>query len=206
MYKCEKYPFTSHHRGIINQHIKGVHEKLKNHFCEDCEFAAKTKRILQSHWISVHNRVGKKFKCEQCSYSTVRKSNLKTHVEQIHDKIMRHSCEKCGEVFLRKLALGRHLELVHGIGDKKFKCEKCPYSSFLKKNVYIHIRGVHEKIRNHVCEDCSFATSVKANLKRHRESVHEMGEEKFKCDLCPYETQKKANLRRHVKSNHIIKV
>ena len=37
--------------------------------------------------------------------------------------------EECGYATSRKNELEQHWDAVHNIGDKKFKCEKCPYSS-----------------------------------------------------------------------------
>ena len=67
-----------------------------------------------------------------------------------------------------------HIESVHNLGDKKFKCEKCPHTS-----------------------------ATKGNLKKHTESVHGMGEKRFKCDLCPYKSHLKETLKEHVKRVHL---
>ena len=39
-----------------------------------------------------------------------------------------------------------------------------------------HIKGVHEKNRNHICEDCCIATGEKYNLKHHK-CIHKNGDD-----------------------------
>ena len=67
------------------------------------------------------------------------------------------------------------MESVHNKGDKKFKCDKCPYTS-----------------------------ASKGSLKTHTIAAHNEGEKKFKCDLCPYKSHLQSYLKAHVKSTHLL--
>ena len=58
-------------------------------------------------------------------------------------------------------------------GEKKFKCEECPYAALLKTNLQRHVKGVHEKGKPYKCEKCPYAASLKKNLQRHVKGVHE---------------------------------
>ena len=97
-----------------------------------------------------------------------------------------------------------HNYSIHKIGDPKFKCELCPYASMIRDHFNSHIKGVHEKARDHVCGECGYAFSEKGVLKRHKEAMHGKRDNKFKCDLCPYETHAKRYLRQHVTNVHSI--
>ena len=142
--KCEHCPYKTPQIKEMKRHIKRVHEKIRNHVCDKCGYAASQKHHLKSHNESVHNMGDKKFKCEKCPHETTKKSNLKVHIKTVHEKIRDHVCEECGFAALQK----RHLAQ--------------------------HIKGVHKKIRNHPCGQCDFAASQKSNLKNHLEMVHKI--------------------------------
>ena len=49
-------------------------------------------------------------------------------------------------------------------GEKKFRCDKCPYAASRKGTLQIHVKGVHEKVKPYQCEKCSYTASQKGNL------------------------------------------
>ena len=65
----------------------------------------------------------------------------------------------------------------------------------------IHIKHMHDKLKDHVCEECGYAASEKGDLKKHRDAVHNTGE-KFKCGLCPYESSWKRHVAKHMRDKH----
>ena len=58
---------------------------------------------------------------------------------------MQKSCFKFSE---GRETLNTHGETVHKMGERKFKCDMCPYKSTILADLKIHIKGVHE------CEEC----------------------------------------------------
>ena len=65
----------------------------------------------------------------------------------------------------------------------------------------IHIKHMHDKIKDHICEECGYAASEKGDLKKHIDAVHNKGE-KIKCGLCPYESSWKRHLVKHMRDKH----
>ena len=46
-----------------------------------------------------------------------------------------------------------------------------------RHNLLSHIKGVHDKIKDHRCDQCSFETSYRNNLHRHKMLNHKRGTE-----------------------------
>ena len=211
---CQVCSFVFSTNENLSIHMRNIHSKFDDSefFLEkddhsndpgnNIDMTAHKEASKQNHRVSVKQVGDSKLKCEQCSYSSVDKSNMKKHIRGVHEKIKNHKCEECGYAATQKNSLIQHRAYIHKIGEKKFKCDQCPYKSFLRGTVKRHIYGVHDKIRNNVCDECGHAFNEKKDLENHKISVHKMGEEKFKCDLCPYKSRVKNNLSRHVKSTH----
>ena len=169
-------PYKSAHKNDIVIHIKSEH-KIMNKICEECAF---------THRGYVHR--GRMFKCEHCPYASKKKFLIKNHIEEVHEKIKKHICKDCGFATSRSIRLKNHVkvvhekvkkdacedsdhatsdnyilknqeESVHEIDEKQFKCEECGYAVRHKSNLRQHIKGVHEKIKNHVCQECGYAAS-----------------------------------------------
>ena len=170
--KCDKCPYSSSNRSHLKYHIKGVHENIRDHVCQECGFAARQKADLKRHNDSVHTEGDKRFKCMRCPYSSAENSKLKYHIKAVHEKMRDHACGKC------------------------------EYAASEKRDLKKHIEAVHEKIRNHICGECGFATSWKTDLKRHKEAVHTTGDKKFKCENCSYSTAERVRLRYHMEDKH----
>ena len=195
-FECELCPYKSARRGHLKAHIDQRHEKTGNYVCEDCGYIASLNSKLKLHMVSVHKKGNKIFKCDQCPYATTSKGSLKVHVDGVHNKIRNHVCEECGFATTQNGSLNKHKQSVHKIGDKQFKCERCPLTSFNKDVIKRHFIIVHEK-KNFICEDCGFAASFKTDLNRHRVSVHKIGDKKFKCEDCDYAAYRKVHLKQH---------
>ena len=142
----------------------------------------------------------KSFKCEQCPYSTVRKNKIRQHILEMHEKYKNSSLVNTVELVMANGEVKKGV--VVQLEDKKFKCEQCPFSFAHKNALNLHIKGVHEKIRNYDCAMCGFATTLKGNLKQHLELVHRLGHRKFECRQCPFSTGLKGSLKNHIEAVH----
>ena len=50
----------------------------------------------------------------------------------------------------------------------KFPCDKCPYVSNVKSDLYKHMRVVHENIKgNHKCDHCDKVFESKVKMHKH---------------------------------------
>ena len=107
----------------------------------------------------------------------------------------------------RKTDWKRHRKYVHTIGEKKFKCEKCPYSTAERAMLTphwlrCHIKEVHKKIRDTVCGECGYAASEKSKLKQHTEEVHN-NDRYHVCGKCGCVASCKSKLKRHIEEVHM---
>ena len=117
-HKCDQCHYTATQSNHVKQHIKDVHDRIKDHKCEFCAYATARKSNLKAHMMSVHKMGEKKFKCLHCPHKTYRKSELMSHIKGVHDNIRDHKCEDCGYAFTNKCNLNKHRKNVHGKDDK----------------------------------------------------------------------------------------
>ena len=118
LHKCDKCHYKASQKGHLRQHVKSVHDRVRDHKCEVCAFATARKSNLKKHRMTVHKLGEEKLICQQCPYATNRKSRLRIHVEAVHDKIRDHKCEECEYAFSEKSKLRRHVKYVHKKEDK----------------------------------------------------------------------------------------
>ena len=72
-FKCDcKYSCSQ--KSHLQEHIKQVHDKIKDFKCELCDYKCSSNSSLKQ----VHDEI-KDFKCELCKYSCSRKSHLQEH-------------------------------------------------------------------------------------------------------------------------------
>ena len=49
--------------------------------------------------------------------------------------------------------------------SKKIYCEQCSYSSTYKQNLKLHIKSVHEKVKDFNCSKCEYSSADGSHLK-----------------------------------------
>merc|ERR1712122_139847 len=94
-------------------------------------------------------------------------------MNNVHNKIKNHACTECGYTAAQKGSLKKHMDAVHKMGDKKYKCDICPYASVFARNVKIHSK-VHDKPELK-CKLCGFGTYKKKQLQLHRAGCQKVG-------------------------------
>ena len=110
-------------------------------------------------------------------------------------------CEQCGCLFASDEALTRHIKAKHPIQSvtKRFKCEKCSFSSDTASDVRKHFR-VHTKEKPFQCKECLRSFSKKGNMTRHL-LIHSQ-KCPYECDKCSKKFRISSNLKRHVRLVH----
>lgn len=101
---------TSKHN--LQKHIKRVHLKLKNFFCDICGYGATFKHSIASHLVShIDPKERRKWDCDVCSFVSVSKQSLRAH------KAYEHSGQvfvcHCGKQFNQRASLTTHIKCVH---------------------------------------------------------------------------------------------
>ena len=64
-----------------------------------------------------------------------------------------------------------------------YQCKLCDYKCAQKGNLKIHIKQVHDKIKDTQCSECDYVCATKGNLTKHIKSVHERSQESKKMSL-----------------------
>ena len=136
--QCDQY-FTK--PSELKYHIKGVHDKIKDHICEICAKGFSTTSQLNSHMI-VHSNV-KNFPCDICGKSFKSKHYLIIHT-RIHNGDKPHCCEQCGKSYSDPSALKLHQNSAHA-EKEKLSCEvcgkQCHHKANLKRHMVLHSEG-----------------------------------------------------------------
>lgn len=173
----------------LQEHIKVVHEKVKDYFCDQCSKAFGDPALLKSHQARVHSKVReficnicqkewltkaelvnhmrthtgeKPFVCEVCSKGFVYKQDLQAH-RRTHDGF-KHTCEHCGAEFTYAKGLNQHMKYKHlGFHDNYLERRRLLKE---KRGILVKPRGQKTE-KDLTCHECG-ATFPKMNrLKRH---------------------------------------
>ena len=83
-YKCGKCSYKSNLKRDVKKHIQFVHGKIRNHVCDECDYATSDKSVLSCHKAAVHKTGDREFRCELCPHKSYWKHSLQRHVRNIH--------------------------------------------------------------------------------------------------------------------------
>ena len=81
-------------------------------------------------------------------------------------------CEICKKSFSRKSYLKLHVKTVHD-EVKEYKCEICGKTFGQNSELQIHGETAHNLIKPHECVSCDKSFGQKSTLDRHMKTVHE---------------------------------
>ena len=141
---CRKCPYKSEYKHNLTKHIKGMHDKVRNHVCGYCGYKTSQKANLQRHLENVHNTQEKKFICDKCTNKTFRDEfELNEHIRGKHDKVKDQVCNYCGYATSWRSALRKHNKMVHQVEGTKFKCKLCRYESDWEASLQKHVKSIH---------------------------------------------------------------
>ena len=120
-------------------------------------------------------------------------------MEVKHEKCYRCKCWRLPASFLN--SKGRKLKCCSNCREK-YKCAQCDYKSAIKSNLKIHIKQVHDKIKDIKCPQCDYKCSSKSHLKIHIKRIHDKVKN-FECNQCDYKCSTKSDLTKHIKWVHV---
>ena len=115
--KCMKCAYETGLKKHLDQHVQGVHDKIRDHKCKQCGYAASMRHHLESHVRAVHDQIRGHI-CKLCGYAASQKAHLTRHIRSVHNKIKDHICEDCGHAFADKRSLRSHRINFHNYRDE----------------------------------------------------------------------------------------
>ena len=110
-------------------------------------------------------------------------------------------CDKCEYKGTSLCRLKMHIKSVHD-KIKDNVCHECGYACSEKKLLDKHINSVHLKLKNYVCEECGSTFFNNAGLQLHRQSVH-LNMRSYSCEQCAKAFNTKSSLNLHRKIVHL---
>ena len=111
-FKCKYCEYRAVEIGIVNKHIKLVHEthNLIKHICDICAKEFKNKDDLKKH-LFVHSKPS--FQCNICNKFMKHRNTYRRHMVVQHK--VGHTCHLCGHVNFAISGLKLHQQKMHGI-------------------------------------------------------------------------------------------
>ena len=203
----ETCDFSADSKYKLQNHISGIHLKLRPFECDVCDAAFKRKGHLKGHYDALHSDSGRnRFACEKCNFKTDHQTNFKNHVNAVHLGIRAYQCDTCKISFTQRSHLNTHRKSVH-LNVRQYLCKFCDTKFFDHKDLEVHQKAVHGDFEGEPefhCEVCDFKTHYDQSLKRHISSFHSEGEKSktFKCDECGKSFVQLRSLKSHIRSFH----
>jgi len=161
--ECDKIISKKH----FKQHVKSVHLKIKDFFCEQCPSTFSDKKQLDQH--SVTHKEEKSHKCDVCDKMFKTKSNLKLH-SNIHTKKKLYFCDDCGKSFAHQSYFIRHKKEQH-TEFNAFECKLCP------QTFRTHLRLKTHKKSHNAQNSLHKELNKEENSKQQKEKPKEHTEE-----------------------------
>ena len=173
--------------------------RVKKFTCKVCSQTFKQRVNMLKHMSNRHIEVNSeapgdgqkwKWKCDRCDYLDVRSKGLRAHIKNAHDADEDDGGIKKGDTFNEKANTDasevaresiQNAENHHPVMDSKdkddsrgaeYKCAQCEYSNFSEKKVHLHMKNVHNKVKDLSCSMCGFMTGWPHDLAKHVKINH----------------------------------
>ncbi|KAL1512768.1 hypothetical protein ABEB36_002300 [Hypothenemus hampei] len=179
----------------LRKHQSQNPQRIMFHFCDLCDFIAKTEDNLAEHKRRTHlSHLRLMYKCTLCDFKTAFKHNLKSH----SIKHKKYTCDVCDEELDSAYALVKHRK-GHQINHRNriYLCDVCGFQSKNDRSLKMHKKTHNPEFK---CPDCPFQTHSKVNFQNHCIN-HKSADEvtMFPCPHCSYQSRLKRNLAWHMK-------
>ena len=191
-----------------DQHVQECHPDAPNlgkYNCEQCDMNFCHTKILDWHYLKVHNE--SRTTCHLCMKALSHRTSLNLHIQRVHNPTKpTDSRKRYGQcVFCDKwdgeTPLKDHIKTFHSNEEMPFACDQCDYRTFKVTTLNQHIKKQHSKKEQYFCDQCEFVTAYKAGLQRHIDHVH-LQVKAFQCHMCPKALKDRRTLQRHLVTKH----
>ena len=184
VFSCNYCKYGANYLPNLNSHVNSQHQK-KEMQCKMCSFKTTSNVLYPKHMKSEHGYFQRKSKynargngqtylCQECGYSTFSQDEFNKHENLIACSLVQSTG--------RKGRGNNRIGTYSTSGEiKKYKCNKCSYSTDYPSNVREHVKSVHEsqvEISNKIehghgeglkfiCRKCDFEALKADHLKEH---------------------------------------
>ncbi|OXA42998.1 Zinc finger protein 28 [Folsomia candida] len=112
------------------------------------------------------------FRCQFCPSTFLHNSTKWKHVKASHEN-RRYPCNICDKVYMASNDLKRHVISKHSnMSSPPNSCGKCEYKSWSKHELTVHVRRVHDGVKNCECYFCGKRFFRFAQLVEHSRRIH----------------------------------
>jgi len=152
----------------IKNHIRNVHEKVRNFHCHLCDSKFGNKKLLQTHIDCVHKQL--KEKCPHCDMM-LKVSCLQVHIKKVHNGERKSvPCSAgCEKTYTSKADMERHVLRVHL--KYKVKCDFCE-KEISPDQMGRHVKKAHHGVFNFYCPICQAGFDFEHTMKMHINRMH----------------------------------
>jgi len=182
----------------MNEHVRSVHEGIRNFECGFCD-----KKFFKKYEKTKHERkhTGEKpHQCQICGDSFKQKLTFDEHMT-FHSGIQEFQCIDCGKQFGLERSLRHHRLLRH---THQLPCNMCDKKFSTKSHLERHVKG-HLGIKDSQCVDCGKQFASNRSLKQHMANEHldqkPENQEVFTCPVCGKLFKYVNNMKTHMKTH-----
>ena len=196
-----KIHLTQNHK-LFNRNYKSKKSKQVT-LNKKCPVCGITVKFLNEHLARKHvpERVISVSDCPKCDFKGM-KSNVDRHFLQKHTTEV---CPFCAETFKGGINIDRHIKNTNCGNDPlkiipKAPCLQCNKVLKNKEKLKIHVKQIHNQIRDKQCDQCNYNTYNAGNLRLHINKIH-LRKNTDK-EPCPHCNKMEGNLARHIRMYH----
>ncbi|KAG5684394.1 hypothetical protein PVAND_013629 [Polypedilum vanderplanki] len=153
---------------------------------QPCPICGLLVQKTSTHIRNIHTRPKNVF-CDICGYGIFNVNKLRRHMykhlsKETKRSLVVYSCDLCGAKLHSKNSISSHMKNLHREKGKMYSCY-CGKTYRAESYLKVHQRS-HEKVLKHKCNHCDKAFMNLSQLKIHLE-IHERGKRKdFSCEVC----------------------
>ncbi|XP_035714996.1 zinc finger protein 195-like [Folsomia candida] len=159
-------------RSDLERHI-GTHTTERPYPCQTCGSRCTSHTTLRAHERThLERSIRTTFRCQFCPSTFLHNSTKWKHVKASHEN-RRYPCNICDKVYMASNDLKRHVISKHSnMSSPPNSCGKCEYKSWSKHELTVHVRRVHDGVKNCECYFCGKRFFRFAQLVEHSRRIH----------------------------------
>jgi uncharacterized C2H2 Zn-finger protein len=166
----------------LNNHIKRDHKKIKNFFCDLCDYKTYKKSNIVSHVLKHRTKPERNIFCSICGIGFLRITSLTTHMRNSHSNDI-YACSVCNKEFKNRDSVNKHMKMMHIRDEENFikcpDCDKLVHKYHYKKHAQI-MPGERDLQFN--CDRCDKSFRNKRCYVYHRQT-HTLNESSLVCSM-----------------------